>query len=169
MFGELPTEILELVLMHHQGALLEWTLVSPRFNEIISRRFLKQLKIIWTDDSAEEIYESSIRSFDKIKFQNVTGVSPVMDRFMKKNVHLHKNIDFVNCQFNQIELFDLMTVTAERLEVVSHENVVVTGEHLTQYVECSQLRQRRVEIGKNFLKCVTLYSTWGRGPCWCCQ
>lgn len=151
--------------MHHQGALLEWTLISPRFNEIISRRFLKQLKIIWTSDSIEEIFKSSIRSFDKIKFQNVTGVSPAMDRFMKKNVHLHKNIEFVDCRFTKIELFDFLTVTAERLEVVSHKNVVVTGEYLTQYVECSQLRQGMVDIGKNYLHCITLYSTLGREPC----
>lgn len=155
--------------MHHQGALLEWTLVSPRFNQIISRRFLKQLTFIWTDDSAEENFESSIRSFDKIKFQNVTGVSKVMDLFMKKNVQLHKNIDFVDCQFTQIEIFDFMAVTAERLEVLSHKNVEVTGARLMQYVECSQLRRRLVHLGKDFLNSITLYSTFGRGRCRCCH
>lgn len=94
MRGEFPTEILELIFMHLQDwKFLEWTLVSPSFNQIISTRFLKPLKLSWSDDSSKENFEASTRTFDGIMFKNIFGVSPITKHFMKENVHLHKILD----------------------------------------------------------------------------
>lgn len=113
MAEEFPNEIWELIFMH--------LLHAPRFNLIISKRFLKSLKFAWNDDSGKKNFEASTRSFDGVVFKNINGVSPIMERFMKKNVHLHKNIMFFDCQFSDIEIFDLQTVVKERLESICYQ------------------------------------------------
>lgn len=136
--GSFPDEVFEYIFSHLPGkSLLELTLVSPRFDEIIStsRRLMKNLKFIWTGE------ETCTRNISAVLLFGLDEMTSATKCFINEHRYNLKTIDLEGCTFSQSEFHELLRTVAGNLEELSTHYVDVTGWEELPKINLDKLRR----------------------------
>lgn len=141
-FPAFPDNVLELILAQvpKEQLLKELTLVSPRFNQVISSSLflLRHVKFNW--DSRKI---APTRKYSRINFIDSIA-TPQLQKFIQDRPTTFTMMGFDDCAFTRSKLYEILSSVASNLQELSFDRLRLMGRYDMPLIEMPNLEQFKV-------------------------
>lgn len=141
-FPNFPDNVLELIFVQvpKEQLLKELTLVSPRFNQVISNSLLllRHVKFNW--DSRKV---APTRKYTRINFIDSIA-TPQLQKFIQDRPTSFTSMGFDDCAFTRSKLYEILSSVAANLQELSFDRLRLMGRYDMPLIEMPKLEQFKV-------------------------
>lgn len=141
-FPKFPDNVLEVIFSQvpKEQLLKELTLVSPRFNQVISNSLflLRHVKFNW--DSRKV---APTRKYTRINFIDSIA-TPQLQKFIQDRPTSFTSMGFDDCAFTRSKLYEILSSVAANLKELSFDRLRLMGRYDMPLIEMPNLEQFKV-------------------------